>query len=93
MLVIEISLTRLLSFTVWKTKRARFSIRHVHNFVYVAEDLGWPDPARHAMVISQPGEVFMMRLMFKKSPFTAGQIAPLRAYAARVIVADQGTAA
>jgi len=66
----------------WKTKHARFSIRHVHNFIHAAEDLGWPEPARHAVVISQPGDLSMMELMFKKSPFTAGQIALLSAYAA-----------
>jgi hypothetical protein len=66
----------------WRQKRARFSLRHVQNFVHAAEEMGWTDPAAHAVIIGSRGGISMMELLFKKSPFTPSQIATLRAFAA-----------
>jgi hypothetical protein len=65
----------------WQQERARFSLRHVQNFVRAAEEMGWSDPAAHAVVIGSRGGISMMELLFKKTPFTPRQMASLRTFA------------
>ena len=65
----------------WKQNKARFSLRHVGNFLAAAEELGWSNPAAHTVVIGSPGGVTMLELMFKKSPFTREELATLDDYA------------
>ncbi|MCK6556435.1 hypothetical protein L6Q96_17930 [Candidatus Binatia bacterium] len=66
----------------WRGGQARFSLRHVMNFIGAAERAGIADPASHTAIIATPGGVPMIELLFKPRPFTDAEISTLRDFAA-----------
>lgn len=64
----------------WRAKRARFSLRHVGNFLEAAHDLGWSNPAEHVALISSRNGLPMLELMFKRSPFTPEELEALHRF-------------
>ena len=65
----------------WRGGRARFSLRHLANFIAAAEQTGIADPAAHAAIVATPGDVPMIELMFKRRPFTVDEVRALQAFA------------
>jgi MFS family permease len=65
----------------WHSQRARFSIRHVMNFIGAAEQMGITDPAQHVAIIGTPGGLSSIELLFKPRPFTAEETRTLQAFA------------
>jgi hypothetical protein len=65
----------------WPTGGARFALRHVMNFVAVAERRGLADPASCAAIVAvRNGPTDMLELLFKPRPFTAAEVATLKQF-------------
>jgi hypothetical protein len=65
----------------WRGDRARFSYRHVTNFLAAAEQLGITAPASHAAIIATPGGVPQVELLFRARPFSAAEVRVLQDFA------------
>jgi hypothetical protein len=64
----------------WKTRRARFSLRHLMNFLGAAEALGIQKPAGHVAILAAPP---YLEMMLKRDPWSAADIETLRQFAER----------
>jgi len=59
----------------------RFSLRHAANFYRAAKELGYADPAAHAVVLASAEGVPQVEIMFKKSPFQRSELLELTRFA------------
>lgn len=62
----------------WQENRARFSLRHVANFLEAAERMGIENPADHVAIIAAPERPIAIELLFKPRPFRADEVRTLR---------------
>jgi hypothetical protein len=65
----------------WQTNEARFTVRHISNFIGAAERVGIERPADHVAIIATPGKVAAVEMLFKPRPFTAAEVRTLREFA------------
>jgi SAM-dependent methyltransferase len=64
----------------WKNRRARFSLRHLMNFIGATERLGIEKPSDHAAILAHPP---YLEMMLKREPWSPGDIETLRQFAER----------
>jgi spermidine synthase len=62
----------------WQQNQARFSLRHVANFLEAAERMGIENPADHAAIIAGPERPIAIELLFKPRPYRADEVQRLR---------------
>jgi hypothetical protein len=74
------TLSLLLADLPWENKRARFSLRHLTNFIAAAKPLGIESVENHVAIIAFPPDIEMM---FKPRPFTKEEVASLKDFASR----------
>jgi SAM-dependent methyltransferase len=63
----------------WQENQARFSLRHVANFLGAAERMGIENPADHVAIIAGPGwPIASIELLFKPRPYRPDEVQTLR---------------
>lgn len=65
----------------WKGGGARFSLRHVMNFIAAAEQLGIEDVGAHVAIVATPAEVPELVLLFRREAFRPEETQALRSFA------------
>jgi len=65
----------------WKGGGARFSLRHVMNFIAAAERLGIRDVAAHVAIVATPADVSEMVLLFRREAFRPEETQAMRRFA------------
>jgi spermidine synthase len=65
----------------WQQNQARFSLRHVANFLAAAERMGMERPADHVAIIAGPERpIASIELLFKPRPYRADEVRTLREF-------------
>ncbi|MBI5504743.1 MAG: hypothetical protein HY899_08060 [Deltaproteobacteria bacterium] len=77
------TLSLMLTDLSWQRSQARFSFRHLTNFLAAAERLGISKPADHVAIIAAPAAAYQIEILFKPRPFTGEEIETLTSFAER----------